>query len=78
VLKLELHGRDSAPARSRVCSCATANKARLAIFGDPIITSGILDRLLQHSTTINIRGESYRAQGTPQGRPHPYVVRYNT
>ena len=30
------------------------------IFGDPIITTAILDRLLHHSTTINIRGESYR------------------
>src|SRR3984885_11920894 len=31
-----------------------------SIFGDPIITTAILDRLLHHSTTINIRGESYR------------------
>jgi DNA replication protein DnaC len=31
-----------------------------AIFGDPIIATAILDRLLHHSTTINIRGESYR------------------
>lgn len=30
------------------------------IFGDPIIATAILDRLLHHSTTINIRGESYR------------------
>jgi IstB-like ATP binding protein len=27
---------------------------------DPIIATAILDRLLHHSTTINIRGESYR------------------
>jgi hypothetical protein len=26
----------------------------------PIIATAILDRLLHHSTTINIRGESYR------------------
>src|ERR1700692_2406001 len=31
-----------------------------SIFGDPIIAPAILDRLLHHSTTINIRGESYR------------------
>ena len=30
------------------------------IFGDPIIATAILDRLLHHSTTINIRCESYR------------------
>jgi DNA replication protein DnaC len=30
------------------------------VFGDPIIAAAILDRLLHHSTTINIRGESYR------------------
>jgi DNA replication protein DnaC len=31
-----------------------------SIFGDPIIATAILDRLLHHSTTINIRGESYQ------------------
>jgi DNA replication protein DnaC len=31
-----------------------------SIFGDPIIATAILDRLLHHSTTVNIRGESYR------------------
>jgi hypothetical protein len=31
-----------------------------SIFGDPIIATAILDRLLHHPTTINIRGESYR------------------
>lgn len=30
------------------------------IFGDPIIATAILDRLLHHSITVNIRGESYR------------------
>jgi hypothetical protein len=34
--------------------------ARGSIFGDPIIATAILDRLLHHSTTVNIRGESYR------------------
>jgi DNA replication protein DnaC len=31
-----------------------------SIFGEPIIATAILDRLLHHSTTVNIRGESYR------------------
>jgi DNA replication protein DnaC len=31
-----------------------------SIFGDPIIATAILDRLLQHSTTTNISGKSYR------------------
>jgi DNA replication protein DnaC len=31
-----------------------------SIFGDPIIATAILDRLLHHSTTVNIRGNSYR------------------
>ena len=31
-----------------------------SVFGDTIIATAILDRLLHHSTTINIRGESYR------------------
>jgi len=30
------------------------------IFGDPVMATGILDRLLHHSTTINIKGNSYR------------------
>jgi DNA replication protein DnaC len=30
------------------------------VFGDQTIAAAILDRLLHHSTTINIKGESYR------------------
>ncbi|MDP2856463.1 MAG: IS21-like element helper ATPase IstB [Bacillota bacterium] len=30
------------------------------VFGDAILATAILDRLLHHSTTVNIRGESYR------------------
>jgi DNA replication protein DnaC len=30
------------------------------IFGDVVIATAILDRLLHHSTTFNIKGESYR------------------
>jgi hypothetical protein len=31
-----------------------------SIFADNLIASFILDRLLHHSTTINLKGESYR------------------
>ena len=30
------------------------------IFSDPVLAAAILDRLLHHSVTLNIRGESYR------------------
>lgn len=30
------------------------------VFGDQVIATAILDRLLHHSTIVNIRGESYR------------------
>lgn len=32
------------------------------IFGDNVLATAILDRLLHHSTTVNIRGDSYRIQ----------------
>lgn len=41
----------------------TSNKSYGAwgeIFDDHVIAAAILDRLLHHSLTINIRGESYR------------------
>ena len=30
------------------------------VFGDPVVATAILDRLLHHSHVITIRGESYR------------------
>ena len=30
------------------------------MFGDRVIASAILDRILHHATTISIRGDSYR------------------
>lgn len=41
----------------------TSNKSYAdwgSIFSDPIIATAILDRLLQHFTTVNIRGGSFR------------------
>lgn len=31
-----------------------------SIFGDQVLATAVLDRLLHHATTVNIRGESYR------------------
>lgn len=30
------------------------------VFGDPVIATAILDRILHHSITLNIKGDSYR------------------
>lgn len=41
----------------------TSNKSYAdwgSVFGDAVLATAVLDRLLHHSTTINIRGESYR------------------
>src|SRR5262249_31595769 len=40
-----------------------------SIFGDSIIATAILDRLLHHSTTVNIRGESLSIEGSAPGGP---------
>ena len=36
------------------------------VFGDRIIATAILDRLLHHSHVLNIRGESYRLREKKQ------------
>jgi DNA replication protein DnaC len=33
------------------------------LFGDPVIATAILDRLLHHSRVVNIKGHSYRLRG---------------
>jgi len=33
------------------------------LFHEPVIVTAILDRLLHHSTVINVRGNSYRLKG---------------
>ena len=41
----------------------TSNQSLTAwgeVFGDRVIATAILDRLLHHSTIVNIKGESYR------------------
>jgi len=52
----------------------TSNKSFVGwgeIFSDPLLATAILDRLLHHSTTINIKGESYRLKRVS----HPYGTR---
>lgn len=47
----------------RASTILTSNKSFMdwgEIFGDQVIATAILDRLLHHSTTLNIKGESYR------------------
>jgi DNA replication protein DnaC len=56
----------------------TSNKSFLdwgEMFNDPILATAILDRLLHYSTTLNIKGESYRLKEKRKagllGRPTP-------
>lgn len=47
----------------RASTLLTSNKSFTdwgEVFGDQVIATAILDRLLHHSTTLNIKGESYR------------------
>lgn len=37
------------------------------VFNDPVLVTVILDRLLHHATTLNIKGESYRLQEKKAG-----------
>ena len=47
----------------RASMIVASNKSFLdwgEIFQDHVLATAILDRLLQHATTLNIKGESYR------------------
>lgn len=47
----------------RASMVVTSNKSFLdwgEVFSDPVLATAILDRLLHYSTTLNIKGESYR------------------
>ncbi len=42
------------------------------VLGDPVLASAVLDRILHHSTTVNIKGESYRLRAKRRaGTPTP-------
>jgi len=56
----------------------TSNKSFLdwgEVFNDQVLATAILDRLLHYSTTLNIKGESYRLKEKRRagllGRPKP-------
>jgi DNA replication protein DnaC len=47
----------------RASMIVTSNKSFLdwgEVFNDPVVATAVLDRLLHYSTTLNIKGESYR------------------
>jgi DNA replication protein DnaC len=48
-----------------------------SVFGDPVVATAILDRLLHHSQVITIRGDSYRLRekrrSLPTGLPKATV-----
>ncbi|MGD9897103.1 MAG: IS21-like element helper ATPase IstB [Candidatus Methylacidiphilaceae bacterium] len=48
------------------------------VFGDPVVATAILDRLLHHSHVITIRGESYRLKEKRRAgvllQQHPYAA----
>ena len=47
----------------RASLIVTSNKSFLdwgEVFNDPVLATAILDRLLHHASTLNIKGESYR------------------
>jgi DNA replication protein DnaC len=47
----------------RASLIVTSNKSFLdwgEVFNDQVLATAILDRLLHHATTLNIKGESYR------------------
>jgi hypothetical protein len=45
------------------------------VLGDPVIAAAILDRILHHSTTVNIKGESFRLRTRRRGGPAPQEAR---
>jgi DNA replication protein DnaC len=64
----------------RASLIVTSNKSFLdwgEVFNDPVLATAILDRLLHHASTLNIKGESYRLKekrkagllGRPKAEP---------
>jgi DNA replication protein DnaC len=52
----------------KMSTLLTSNKAFTEwaeLFHDPVLVSAILDRLLHHSTVVNIKGKSYRLRDKP-------------
>ena len=50
----------------KASTIVTSNKSFMEweeLFGDPVVVTAILDRLLHHCQVINIKGKSYRLKG---------------
>ena len=65
----------------RASLIVTSNKSFLdwgEVFNDHVLATAILDRLLHHCTTLNIKGESYRLKEKRRagllGRPRPVTT----
>ena len=57
--------------REKLDDYLTSNKSFTdwgEIFNDQVLTTAILDRLLHHATTVNIKGESYRLREKKKAR----------
>lgn len=56
----------------------TSNKSYIEwgkIFGDDVLATAVLDRLLHHSTTFNIKGESYRLREKQKAGIQPVAIK---
>ncbi|WP_088103053.1 IS21-like element helper ATPase IstB [Halalkalibacter urbisdiaboli] len=56
----------------------TSNKSYIEwgkIFGDDVLATAVLDRLLHHSTTFNMKGESYRLKEKQKAGIQPIVAK---
>jgi len=66
----------------RASLIVTSNKSFIdwgEVFNDHVLATAVLDRLLHHATTLNIKGESYRLKEKRRagllGRPEPTAER---
>lgn len=56
----------------------TSNKSYIEwgkIFGDDVLATAVLDRLLHHSTTFNMKGESYRLREKQKAGIQPVPIK---
>lgn len=44
------------------------------VFGDDVLATAILDRLLHHSVTFNIKGDSYRLKEKKKAEIYPAIL----
>jgi DNA replication protein DnaC len=64
----------------RAWMIVTSNKpfsAWGAIFGDDMVATAMIDRLIHHAEILSLKGDSYRLRGK-QRRRNPQVVSFST